>query len=78
MKLLQIYFKDTMDKQQGIHGRKLINQNCSQQIINIVQASSATDDRRRTETLPSLTTLDDLHQELTNLAFKLSRLTVYL
>ena len=58
--------------------KEVDHQNCSQQIINIVQASSATDDRRRTETLPSLTTLDDLHQELTNLAFKLSRLTVYL
>ena len=45
-------------------------------IINIVQASSATDNRRRTETLRSLTTLDDLHQELTNLGFKLICLAV--
>ena len=47
-------------------------------IINIVQASSATDNRRRTETLRSLTTLDDLHQELTNLGFRLSHLVIYL
>ena len=41
-------------------------------IVNIVQASSAADDCRRTETLRSVTTLDDLHQELTKLGFNLS------
>ena len=46
-------------------------------IVNIVQATSATDDRRRTETLRSLTTLDDLHKELTDLGFNLSRSAVY-
>ena len=43
-------------------------------IVNIVQATSATDDRRRTETLRSLTTLDDLHKELTDLGFNLKSL----
>ena len=47
-------------------------------IVNIIQATSATDDRRRTETLRSLTTLDDLHKELTDLGFNLSRSAVYL
>ena len=47
-------------------------------IVNIVQATSATDDRRRTETLRSLTTLDNLHKELTDLGFNLSRSAVYL
>ena len=47
-------------------------------IVNIVQATSATDDRRRTETLRSLTTLDDLHKGLTDLGFNLSRSAVYL
>ena len=46
-------------------------------IINIVQAWPATNDRRRRETLCSLTTLDDLHQELTNLGFKCSHWAVY-
>ena len=47
-------------------------------IVNIVQATSATDDRRRTETLRSLTILDDLHKELTDLDFNLSCSAVYL
>ena len=47
-------------------------------IVTIVQASSATDDRRRTESLHSLTTLDDLHKELKTLGFNLSRSAVYL
>ena len=33
-------------------------------IVNIVEASSAADNRRRSEHLRSVTTLDDLHQEL--------------
>ena len=46
-------------------------------IINIVQAWPATNDRRKRETLCSLTTLDDLHQELTKLGFKCSHWAVY-
>ena len=66
------YFKDTIDKQQGIVDQLLST------VTNIVQASSATDNRKTTETLCSLTTLDDLHRELTNLGFKLSHSAVYL
>ena len=41
-------------------------------IIKIVEASSATNDRRRMECLRTVTTLDDLHSELKNLGFSLS------
>ena len=47
-------------------------------IAKIVEASSATDDRRRMECLRTVTTLDDLHSELKNLRFSLSRSATYL
>ena len=47
-------------------------------IVKIVEASSATDDRRRMECLRTVTTLDDLHSELKNLGFSLSRSATYL
>ena len=47
-------------------------------ILNIVQASSAAVDRRRTECLRTVKTLDDLHGELVKLDFKLSRSATYL
>ena len=43
-----------------------------------MEASSATDDRRRLECLRTVTTLDDLHSELKNLRFSLSRSATYL
>ena len=47
-------------------------------IINIVQSSSTADDRRRTECLRTVTTLDDLTAELNKLGYKLSRSAAYL
>ena len=47
-------------------------------IVKIVEASSATDDRRRMECLRTVTTFDDLHSELKNLGFLLSRSATYL
>lgn len=47
-------------------------------IVNIVQASTAADDRRRTETLCTVKTPDDLHAELKKIGFNLSRSTWYL
>ena len=47
-------------------------------IVNIVTASSATDNRRHCEMLRTVTTLDDLHSELKKVAFKLSRCATYL
>ena len=44
-------------------------------IVKILEASSATDDRRRMECLRTVTILDDLHSELKNLGFSLSRST---
>ena len=76
--LYQVYLKDTTGKLLDVHVKKLINRTFFLRLLNIVQATSATDDRRRTETLRSLTTLDDLHKELTDLGFNLSRSAVYL
>ena len=47
-------------------------------IINIVQASSTADERRRSELLRTVTTLDDLVKELRNLGYNLSRSASYL
>lgn len=47
-------------------------------IIKIVQSSTAADDRRRTERLLSVKTLDDLHEELEKIGFNLSRSGLYL
>ena len=47
-------------------------------ITKIVQASSATDGRRRMECLRTVTTLDDLHLESKNIGFLLSSLATYL
>ena len=47
-------------------------------IVRIVKASSAADDRRRSECLRSVKTLNDLHGELVKLNFKLSRSATYL
>ena len=42
-------------------------------VVKTVEASSVTDDRRRMECLCTVTTLADLHLELKNLGFSLSR-----
>jgi len=47
-------------------------------ILNIVQASTAADPRRRTEALRSITTLDDMKSELEKLGYNLSRSATYL
>ena len=47
-------------------------------IVRVVEASSAADDRRRCEHLCSVKTLDDLHSELKQLGFDLSRSAAYL
>nr|XP_047139053.1 uncharacterized protein LOC124814973 [Hydra vulgaris] len=47
-------------------------------IIKIVQNLSAADERRRTECLRSVSTLDDLQEELTKIGFTLSRSGLYL
>ena len=47
-------------------------------IINIVQASSTADERRRSELLRTATTLDDLVKELRNLVYNLSGSASYL
>ena len=47
-------------------------------ILKIVEASSAAHDRRRTGCLRSVTTLNDLHSELTKLGFNLSRSATHL
>lgn len=47
-------------------------------IVDLVQASTAADDRRRTEVLRTVRTPDDLHTKLTNRGFKLSRSATYL
>ena len=47
-------------------------------IIKIVEASTAADDHRHTETLRTVKTLADLHSELTRIGFKLSRSALYL
>ena len=47
-------------------------------IVKILEASSATDDRRRMECLRTVTTLGDLHSEFKNLGFLLSRSATYL
>ena len=46
-------------------------------IVKLVQNSTASDKRRRTECLCSVTSLDDLHRELTELGFHLSRGALY-
>lgn len=47
-------------------------------IVDIVQSSSASADRRRCEMLRTVTTLDDLNKELLNFGFKISRSATYL
>lgn len=47
-------------------------------IVQIVQATSTADERRRTECLRTITTLDDLTEALRKLGFKLSRSATYL
>lgn len=47
-------------------------------IVKIVEATSATDDRRRTEVLRTVRTLDDLRSELLKMGMNLSRSATYL
>ena len=47
-------------------------------IVDIVQSSSASADRRRSEMLRTITTLDDLNKELLKLGFNISRSATYL
>ena len=47
-------------------------------IIKIVQSSSTADERRRTECMRTVTTLDDLTTELRKLGYILCRSAVYL
>ena len=47
-------------------------------IVDIVQASSSADERRRSERIKSVKTLDDLQSELVEHGFNLSRSTTYL
>ena len=47
-------------------------------IIKFVQNSSAADERKRTESLRSVSTLDDLQKELTKMGFNLSRSALYI
>ena len=47
-------------------------------IIKIVLNSAAADDRRRTERLRIISTLDDLHTELVKMGYNLSRSGLYL
>jgi len=47
-------------------------------IVKLVQNSTAADDRRRTECLRSVSTLDALHSELSKLGYSLSRSALYL
>jgi len=47
-------------------------------ILNIVQASSVADDRRRCEALRTVTTLDDLVSELQKMNYQVSRSATYL
>ena len=64
----------------GIPGRPRIETEQPQllsSIIDIVQASSSADDRRRTEMIRSVKTLDDLHLELKSIGFNLSRSATY-
>ena len=42
-------------------------------ILDIVQATTETDDHRRSEILRTTRTLQDLHTELTNLGFQLCK-----
>lgn len=46
-------------------------------IVNIAMHGSAAHERRRMEILRSVRTLDELHQELENMGFKLSRSALY-
>lgn len=46
-------------------------------IIKIIQSSTAADDRRRMECLCSISTLDDLHTELTKTGYNLSQSGLY-
>ena len=46
-------------------------------ILDVLEASSATDDRRRSEIIRSVTTLDDLVEKLHSLGFKISRTATY-
>ena len=64
-----------------VRGRPSINYDQPEllsSIIKIVEASTAAGDRRRTEILRTVKTLDDLHSELTRIGFKLSRSALYL
>ena len=47
-------------------------------IVKLVQKSTAADKRRRIECLSGVTTLNDIHKELTELDFPLSRSALYL
>ena len=47
-------------------------------IVRVMEASSTAEDRRRCEHLRSVKTLDDLHSELKQLGFDLSRSAAYL
>ena len=47
-------------------------------IVRVVEASTAAHDRRRSEHLRSVKTLDDLHSELIRLGYNLSRSATYL
>ena len=47
-------------------------------IINIIRASSATNNRRYNELLQTVTTLDNLHSELKKVEYKLSKSVTYL
>ena len=65
----------------GIPGRPSIETDQPQllsTILDIVRESSSADERRRSEALRSVTTLDDLQSKLIEHGFKLSRATTYL
>ena len=65
----------------GIQGRPRIETDQPQlfsTILDIVQASSSAEEKRKSERIRSVKTLDDLQSELESLNFKLSRSTTYL
>lgn len=59
----------SFNQQTDVRPRKEVDQ----PKLRIVEASSAADDRHRCEHLCSIKTLDDLHNEIARLGFKMSR-----
>ena len=47
-------------------------------IVDLIQGSTSADERRRTENLRSIMTLDDLCKELESLEYKICRSATYL